>query len=106
MKKTILFLLMGVFCVSILSSCNGNNKNSLTNSPILISEYIESSSSSRAIELYNKSETQISLNDYSLAIYFKGELVPKFELNLIGVIDPKSTFVVSNFGLLIRFTSI
>ena len=95
MKKTILFLLMGVFCVSFLSSCNGNNKNSLTNSPILISEYIESSSSSRAIELYNKSETQISLNDYSLAIYFKGELVPKFELNLIGVIDPKSTFVVS-----------
>ena len=95
MKKFFLFPLIGGILLTTLTSCSKKENNSLTNSDILISEYIESSSSSRAIELYNKSSESVSLKDYSLAIYFKGETTPKYEIELQGNIDKESTFVIA-----------
>lgn len=94
MKKQITLIALSILLLPGLSSCSTSNK---TNSKLLISEVIEGSGNNRAVELYNMSDEEISLDEYSLNFYVGGNESPTFSLSLEGnVINPKSTFVISH----------
>lgn len=95
MKKYLIYPLVGLMLLTSLSTLGSCKKES--DSPILISEYVEGSSNNRAIELYNKSDDKISLSSYSLAIYFRGNDKdnPTYNIKLEGEIKAKSTYVIA-----------
>lgn len=87
---------------SIISSSvsnNSENKNSsesmFTNdTKLLISEYVEGSGdNNRAIELYNFSNEEVNLNEYTIA-HYKREYTPDSQVILSGTLKAKETFVV------------
>ena len=91
MKKHII-LLLPLLVLSTISttSCSGNK----TNSPLIISEYLEGDGANKAIELYNISKKEIDLSDYSISIYIsEGK---ETNISLEGIIKPKETFVLVN----------
>ena len=91
MKKHII-LLLPLLVLSTLSttSCSENK----TNSPLIISEYLEGDGANKAIELYNISNKEIDLSDYSISIYIsEGK---ETNISLEGIIKPKETFVLVN----------
>lgn len=61
-------------------------------SDLFISEYIEGSGNNKAIELYNPTVNPIDMVDYKLVRYSNGGTTP-YNVNLAGIIQPKSTFV-------------
>ena len=71
-------------------------------SKIMISEYIEGSSSSsyrnNYIELYNPTDHSIELSDYTLVKYTDNQLSPSATLNLVGQISNKGTFVIEDIN--------
>ena len=79
-----------------LTSCG--SKGPLTNSMLLISEVVEGSGTNQAVELYNMGDKDITLDDYSIGIYFNSESSPKVKVPLKGTIKPKETFIIANSG--------
>ncbi|MGE6487608.1 endonuclease [Paenisporosarcina sp. NPDC076898] len=65
---------------------------------LIISEYIEGSSSNKAIELYNGTGATINLSDYSLELYSNGKTVAENKLKLAGNIEAGKTYVLYNTG--------
>lgn len=63
---------------------------------VIISEYIEGSSYNKAIELYNNSNSAISLDDYQLKFYFNGNTSASTTVSLSGTIASQQTFVIAN----------
>ncbi|MFA6941106.1 MAG: lamin tail domain-containing protein, partial [Clostridiaceae bacterium] len=62
---------------------------------LFISEYIEGSSNNKAIEIYNGTDTEVDLSNYSLKLYFNGKTTFT-AINLTGSIKPGDVFIVSN----------
>lgn len=60
---------------------------------LFISEYVEGSGNNKAIELYNPTNSSISLDDYKLVRYSNGGTAP-YSVALAGSIQAKSTYVV------------
>lgn len=60
-----------------------------------ISEYVEGSASNKAIELYNPTDTTISLNGYNLLISFNGGSSTR-KIDLTGTLAAKSTLVFTD----------
>ncbi len=60
---------------------------------LFISEYVEGSGNNRALEIYNPTNNPIDLSDYQLVRYRNGGFTPN-AVQLEGIIQPKSTFVV------------
>lgn len=60
-----------------------------------ISEYVEGSSNNKAIELYNPTDTSISLNGYNLLISFNGGSSTR-KIDLTGTLAAKSTLVFTD----------
>ena len=87
MKKLINTILTIFACFS-MSGCNGENN---TNSDIIFSEIIEGSLNNRAIELYNRSDKEVNLNNYSLEIQLTNG---NKTLQLEGSVLPCSTFTI------------
>lgn len=90
MKKRLILLALNLLLTPGLNSCSSGND---TKSDLLITEIIEGSGSNRAIELYNKSDRTISLDDYALGFYVGGNHNVSFSVNLEGEIQPHSIFV-------------
>lgn len=65
-------------------------------SELIISEYIEGSSSNKALELYNGTGTAIDLSDYSLELYSNGVTAASAKLNLTGSLENGKTYVLYN----------
>jgi len=65
---------------------------------LLISQYLEGQGSNQALEIYNGSDETVDLllNNYQLEIYFHGYDFPGEVIQLKGVVEPQSTFVVSD----------
>jgi predicted extracellular nuclease len=62
-----------------------------------ISEYIEGSSNNKAIELYNPSGSELSLDGYELAFYFNGSSSEGVVIDLTGyIIAASQTFVIAH----------
>ncbi len=92
--KKIYALALPALAITILSGCTAKK-----GSPyLMISEYIAGTNSDQAIEIYNDSDAEISLKDYSIGIYSvddaKGS--PKNRVSLEGTIAAKSTYVITN----------
>jgi uncharacterized protein len=62
---------------------------------LIISEYIEGSSSNKALELYNGTSESIDLSDYTLETYYNGKTTSN-SLVLSGTIGPGEVYIVSN----------
>jgi len=60
---------------------------------LFISEYVEGSGNNRALEIYNPTNSPIDLSDYQLVRYRNGGFTAN-AVQLEGIIQPKSTFVV------------
>jgi hypothetical protein len=68
-----------------------------TGSELYISEYVEGSATNQAIELYNPTDTPISLGagGYHLEFYFDGSASVSSGVLLLGTIQPAHTWVVT-----------
>lgn len=65
-------------------------------SDLIISEYIEGSSSNKAIEIFNGTGQDIDLGLYNLVQYNNGSAAISYTLSLSGTILNGSTYVISN----------
>jgi len=95
-KKWIKWLMITLMsAVPSMSSCS-KNKSVLTNSDLLISEYLEGTGNNRAIELYNKGEKDIDLSEYRIFIYLRGDSEPGYTIELEGTLPSRNVFVVAH----------
>lgn len=67
-----------------------------TTSDLIISEYVEGSSSNKSIELYNGTGSTVNLEEYSLELYSNGSLSASATLQLSGTLASGATYVLSN----------
>ena len=63
---------------------------------LLISQYVEGSSSNKAIEIYNPTDSAVSLTGYTLSIYFNGKTAAGANIELSGSIAAQSTQVIAS----------
>jgi uncharacterized protein len=86
--------------VSLLCLVSFFSLASLSSAAVIISEYVEGSSTNKAIELYNPTDTTIDLyaQDYRIDIFFNGSPSATTSIELTGVIDAEGTYVISDDG--------
>jgi Lamin Tail Domain/Secretion system C-terminal sorting domain len=65
-------------------------------SELFFSEYIEGSSSNKALEIYNPTDLTIDLSDYVVYRYNNGSLTPTDSLFPLGILNSKDVFVIGN----------
>lgn len=65
---------------------------------LFISEYLEGTNGTKAIELFNPSLTPMNLAGYTLSQFANGIAAPTNVLNLSGSIGPLGTYVIANPG--------
>ncbi len=65
---------------------------------LIISQYVEGQGSNQALELYNGSNKSVDLlmDNYQLEVYFHGYDFPGEVIQLKGLIEPQSTFVITD----------
>lgn len=64
---------------------------------LMITEYVEGSSSNKYLEIYNPTEKTITLDEkYALVLYSNGSKVPSKTFNLTGSIEAGKTIVYAN----------
>ena len=88
MKRVLSFIFM-LFSIVILNSCN-KVKNEL-----IITTYLEGTGNNQCIEIYNYSDKEVKLNNYSINIYgTKDEIVSSVKLT--GILLPDKCCVIVN----------
>lgn len=68
---------------------------------LIISEYVEGSSNNKAVELYNTSGAELSLEGYTISLYSNGNgdlAAPTKTLDLTGTLAANATYVIVNAG--------
>ena len=65
---------------------------------LIISQYIEGQGSNQALELYNGTDKAVDLlmDNYQIEVYFHGYEFPGEIIQLKGLIEPQSTFVIAD----------
>ncbi len=64
---------------------------------MMFSEYVEGSSFNKALEIYNSGEdVDFDADQYAIEIYSNGSSTASFKINLSGVLQNKSTFVIGH----------
>lgn len=63
---------------------------------LFISKFWDNGGKNKAVEIYNPLTTDVNLADYSLAILANGSLVPTETIQLTGVIEAGSTYIIAN----------
>jgi len=87
MKKTLFSLsLITIALVGKAQNC----------SELFISEYVEGSGNSKAMEFYNPTVNTINLSNYRLVRYSNGSSTGSDSSNLVGSVNSFSTFVIAN----------
>lgn len=87
MKKTLLSLsLMALAFVGKAQDC----------SELFISEYVEGSGNSKAMEFYNPTANTINMSNYRLVRYSNGSATGTDSTDLVGSVNSYSTFVIAN----------
>ncbi|AUD66086.1 hypothetical protein BK011_10440 [Tenericutes bacterium MZ-XQ] len=67
-----------------------------TGTELFISEYIEGSSSNKALEIYNPTDAAIDLSNYKVAVYSNGSSEMGNNITLSGTLQPGEVFVIYN----------
>lgn len=68
---------------------------------LIISEYVEGGSNNKAVELYNNSGAELSLDGYNISLYSNGNgdlASPNNTLDLSGSLPANGTYVIVNGG--------
>ncbi len=65
---------------------------------LIISKYIEGTSTNRAIELYNISDHAVDLSKYKIGLFLDGSETVSDTIALEGTLNPSETFVISYTG--------
>lgn len=96
MKKRFIAILILMFVI-FLTACSGNKEHSLVISKL----YTASSASNNIIELYNNSDNDLDLKNYSIEIYESNSTEVALKLNFAGKIKANEYFVIAgiNFSL-------
>lgn len=91
--KKIYYLILLLLTCTIVCSCSGKKENQG-----LISVYLEGTENNQAIEIYNFSDEEMNLDNYSICIYKIGtkEDSPTHSIKLSGTLDAKKCYVVCN----------
>jgi VCBS repeat-containing protein len=63
---------------------------------LFFSEYIEGSSSNKALEIYNGTGAPVVLTDYKVELYSNGNTVPGNQLTLTGSLASGDVYVIAN----------
>lgn len=86
MKKTLLSL--SLVTLSLLGKAQNCTE-------LFISEYVEGTQSSKAMEFYNPTTASINMNNYRLVRFSNGNATGTDSTNLVGTINSYGTFVIS-----------
>lgn len=89
MKKTLL-------CLSLLTASLIGKAQPTPCSDLFISEYVEGSGNSKAMEFYNPTSATINLNNYRLVRYSNGSASGSDSTDLVGSVNSYSTFIIAN----------
>jgi hypothetical protein len=65
-------------------------------SDLVISEYVEGSSSNKYIEIFNGTGSSVDLSNYKLQLYANGASTPNNDITLTGTLNNGSTIVYKN----------
>jgi len=65
---------------------------------LFFSEYLEDSQSNKALELYNPTNGDIDLSDYSIRMYSNGSITPSFVLEPVGILSSQDVFLIVSSG--------
>ncbi len=91
------FTLTSVSCNEMITVISPTCNAPLTDcSELMISEYIEGSSSNKYIEIYNPSANSIDLSNYDLVIYSNGSTNPSNTISLSGTMLSGDVFVIAH----------
>src|SRR5690349_9704882 len=71
---------------------------------VFISEYVEGSSTNKAVEIYNPTDAPIDLSAYTLRVYFNGATTANVNQVLNGTVGAGDTFVFAD-NLLAAFAA-
>ncbi len=63
---------------------------------LYFSEYVEGSSNNKALEIYNSSNSAVSLSNYKVEMYFNGSATTGLTINLTGSIPAQGVFVLAH----------
>jgi hypothetical protein len=89
MKKALLALAALGFIATAQAQTTGCNE-------LFFSEYVEGSSHSKALEVYNPTANAVNLNDYRLVRYSNGSPTGVDSIALVGTIPSRDVWVVVN----------
>jgi len=73
---------------------------------LFFSEYIEGSGNNKALEIYNPTDAQIDLSNYSIQRFNNGSTTASATLVLEGTIDAGGVYVLVNTNAVTAFTSV
>lgn len=96
MKVTGLALSAGLIVSSMTPIAANVQAETLNATDLFISEYVEGSSSNKAIELFNGTNAAIDLSAYKLELYSNGGTTVGNTLTLTGTLAPGATYVIVN----------
>ncbi|WP_173915563.1 FN3 associated domain-containing protein [Halobacillus sp. Marseille-Q1614] len=97
MKKTVLVSIVAVLSLSPFSSAlSGVNAQEETAEELFFSEYIEGSSYNKAIEIYNGTNEDVDLSQYSIEMYANGSSEATGTLDMEGTLESGDVFVAAN----------
>ncbi|MGD7704629.1 ExeM/NucH family extracellular endonuclease [Microlunatus sp. Y2014] len=85
-----------VAMTAVIIAAVGSTSARAATSALLISEYVEGSSTNKAVEIYNPSEAAVDLAGYSLQVYFNGSSSAGTTIQLTGSVAAKGTHVVAD----------
>jgi predicted extracellular nuclease len=85
MKKTLLSLSLVTMSFLGKAQC----------SDLFISEYVEGTAFSKAMEFYNPTSATINMSNYRLVRYSNGSAIGSDSTDLVGTVNSYSTFVIS-----------
>lgn len=63
---------------------------------LFISKFWDNEGKNNALELYNPTNEEINLDEYSIAVLVNGALTPGYEIPLNGHLASKNTFIIAN----------
>ena len=86
MKKTLLSL--SLITISLIGKAQCSD--------LFISEYVEGSANSKAMEFYNPTSATINMSNYRLVRYSNGSAIGTDSTDLTGSVNSYSTFVIAN----------
>ncbi|MGJ5641699.1 choice-of-anchor D domain-containing protein [Formosa sp. S-31] len=82
---------------STMTACEGHSGNSMSN--LFISEVTKHTSGSHTyIEIFNGTENDVNLENYSIQIHNNGNSTPQHIINLSGIINKNDVFVLAIGG--------